>query len=88
MGNGSFRDPELEQVLMLQGVVPAASRVALDNLERFTGRPIPELSADYWRNRKTSDRQAQDHVAASSDEGTVLDYYRGTGQYLYELTYV
>ncbi len=84
----SFRDPELEEVLMLQGVVPPASQVALGNLERFTGRPIQELSADYWRSRKTSDRQAQDHVAASTDEATVIDYYRDTQQYLYELTYV
>ena len=88
MADVSFRDPQLEEVLMLQGVVPAASRTALDNLERFTGRPVPELAADYWRSRRTSDRQAQDQVAASTEEATVLDYYRDTAQYLYELTYV
>ena len=88
MADVSFRDLPLEEVLMLQGVVPTASRIALGNLERFTGRPVSELAEGYWQSRNTSDRKAQDHVAASTDEATVLDYYRGTQQYLYELTYV
>ena len=88
MPHAPFRDPELEQVLMLQGLVPRASDVALDNLRRFTGRPIQELAAEYWRNRTSADRNAQEQVAASRDESTVLDYYRDTEQYLYELTYV
>ena len=84
----SFRDPRLEEMLMLVGAVPTAHASALSDLERFKGRAVSELAAEYWQGREAADRQAQDRVAVATDEATVLEYYRDTSQYLYELTYV
>lgn len=70
------------------GLVPAAARVAFEDVEAFTGRPLAELAAEYWHRRAHDDRQAQERVAQAADEQAVLDYYRDTSQYLYELSYV
>ena len=84
----AFYDERLEKMLMLNGQMPRASRVAFTDLENFSGRRIFELSREYWQNRETLDKQAQDYVAIASDEAAILAYYRGTTQYLYELSYV
>ena len=60
----------------------------MTDLERYTGRPIAELAGAYWRDREGADLLAQNRVAAAEQEAVVVDYYRDTGQYLYELTYV
>ena len=86
--NGLFRDPRLEEVLMLEGLVPGPALAAVSNVERYTQRPMAELAAAYWRDRDGADRLAQDRVAAAEQESAVMDYYRDTGQYLYELSYV
>ena len=86
--NALFRDPQLETVLMLEGLMPNATRLAFEHLERFTHRSVRDLAAAYWSNRQDADQRAQARVSAASHEADVLAYYRQTPQYLYELSYV
>jgi 2-polyprenyl-3-methyl-5-hydroxy-6-metoxy-1,4-benzoquinol methylase len=75
-------------MLMTEGLMPAAHRAAVSDLERFTGRRMEELAAAYWSAREGCDHQAQALVSSAHEERTVVDYYRQTRQYLYELSYV
>lgn len=87
MTRGIFRDHRLEEMLMVEGMLPRESEQALAELERYTGQDRAALSAEYWRNRGSEDRQAQDRVSVATDEAPVIEYYRETAQYLYELSY-
>ncbi len=54
-------------------------------LTEYLGRPIEDIFKEYWTNRNGSDRSKQKSIENASSEEEIIDYYRNTTQYLYEL---
>lgn len=82
-----WRDPEMEKELKVEGLDPAAAERAFTHLTRYLQKPLPEIAAAYWKERKTSDAEAQRQAAAGRSIEEVNLYYQQTPQYLYELSY-
>ena len=81
-----FRDPQLEQQLLLNGLAPAAGAI-FDDLTAYLRQPIEAVAHGYWEYHLGEDLLAQKRVAEATQERDVLAYYERTPHYLYELSY-
>lgn len=63
-----------------------ASKIFSD-MEEFTSKSIEDISKDYWNNREGYDKQIQASIDRCVSQSQVIDYYKTTPQYLYELGY-
>ncbi len=82
-----WRDLELEKELCVEGLDEPAGRRAFTHLSRYLQKPLPEIAATYWQQKKTADVQAQRRAAQGQSDSEVNRYYEETPQYLYELSY-
>lgn len=83
----AWRDPELEKELCVEGLDEQAAGRAFSHLSRYLQKPIPEIAGGYWKEKKTSDVEAQRRAAQGRSDEEVNIYYTETPQYLYELSY-
>lgn len=83
----AWRDTDLEKELCVEGLDPAAAGQAFGHLSRYLQQPVPEIASAYWRQRRTSDVEAQRRAAQGRSDEEVNRYYQETPQYLYELSY-
>jgi len=56
------------------------------DLSEYLRMPIEEISRTYWDRRETTDRRQQKLIENASSEEKLIEYYRNTIQYLYELS--
>ena len=56
------------------------------DLTEYFKMPIEEISKDYWTKRETIDKELQNAIENTSTEKEIIEYYKNTRQYLYELT--
>ena len=82
-----WRDLELEKELTVDGLDEPAACRAFGHLSRYLQKPIPEIAAVYWQQKKTADVEAQRRAAQGRSSEEVDRYYAETPQYLYELSY-
>lgn len=56
------------------------------DLTDYLGMPIEEVSRIFWDAKETTDKEEQKLIENASSEKEVIEYYRTTRRYLYELT--
>lgn len=56
------------------------------DLTEYFKMPIEEISKDYWTKRETTDKELQNAIENTSIEKEIIEYYKNSRQYLYELT--
>ena len=82
-----WRDPELEKELSVEGLDGPAAQRAFTHLTAYLQKPLPEIAAVYWEQKRSSDVEAQRQAAQGRSASEVNRYYEQTAQYLYELSY-
>jgi 2-polyprenyl-3-methyl-5-hydroxy-6-metoxy-1,4-benzoquinol methylase len=82
-----FSDRRLEAELPPGKLVPETADSVFSDLAAYLKKPIEQIASDYWEGRQSEQGQAQEAVAAAAEERPVLDFYRSTPHYLYELSY-
>lgn len=63
------------------------AKTIFSELEEFSGMPIEKISKEYWQNKDGIDKVVQMEIDKSESYERVIDYYKTTIQYLYELGY-
>lgn len=56
-------------------------------LEEYLNKPISVISKEYWELRENLNNKIEDDIYETSDSKKVLNYYKTTDKYLYELLY-
>ncbi len=82
-----WRDREMEKELCVEGLDRPAAERAFAHLTRYLRKPLPEIAAAYWEQKKSADVRAQLQAAGGQSTLEVNRYYAETPQYLYELSY-
>lgn len=68
-------------------IYTSAARGIFPELERYFGKPMENISREYWQYREKQDKQRQEQVAQREDKNEIIEYYRGTKQFVYPLAY-
>lgn len=61
----------------------SAARQVFAELESYLGRPMREISREYWQEKESEEKRVIDK--GNKDE--IAEYYRTTGQFVYQLAY-
>ncbi len=84
-GHNIFMDPRLIRGKKEEFDLNKLKAIHQD-LTDYLGVPVEKIARDYWNKRETTDKEQQRLLENASTEKELLDYYRTTRQYLYELT--
>jgi 2-polyprenyl-3-methyl-5-hydroxy-6-metoxy-1,4-benzoquinol methylase len=56
-------------------------------LEIYLNKPIEKISQEFWSREQAEEAERQNRVAEAKSSKEILDYYKTTERYLYELIY-
>lgn len=82
-----FIDRKFKEIGLGQELNKDWAKNVFREIELYLGKPIDIISQEYWKYKQGEDKEKQKQVAKAQNSQEILDYYKTTDLYLYELLY-